>query len=68
MQNRFERSFGRAKNNALSAITIVGLVFGAGAAFANNANSDEITVASTGTGSYVCSPAGFGRKSRCYSR
>ena len=73
MESRDERPFGcAAVLGALRlalAIGASGLWFAtASAALADNSAPKEITVASTGTGSYICSPAGFGQKSRCMTR
>ena len=65
---QLERPSGRMRFVGLIAVTLFALVAGNGTAMADNSQSTEITVASTGNGSYVCSPAGFGQKSRCYRR
>ena len=65
---RLDRPSGRMRFFALIAATLFALVMGNATAMADTAQSTEITVASTGNGSYVCSPAGFGQKSRCYRR
>ncbi|VCU59132.1 hypothetical protein EPIB1_2030 [Tritonibacter mobilis] len=35
---------------------------------ATGVSSPEEVVLASGSGSYVCTPAGFGKKSRCYRR
>lgn len=62
------RPFGRVELVAACTAAVLVLTLGAAAAFAENGQNDALTVASAGTGSYVCSPAGFGQKSRCYRR
>ncbi|MCZ4368801.1 hypothetical protein [Sulfitobacter dubius] len=41
-----------------------------GTSFANQAMAQSIKTASAGSGmgSYICTPAGFGQKSKCYRR
>lgn len=65
---RLDRPSGRMQFFGLIAVTLFALIVGNGTAMADTTQSAEITVASTGNGSYVCSPAGFGQKSRCYRR
>lgn len=68
MKHPFGRPFGRIELVAACAVVALALALAAPAAFANTTQDGALTVASEGTGTYVCSPAGFGQKSRCYRR
>lgn len=68
LPNRSKRSFDRIQNAAVALVVVATTLVGAGAAMADKGDTKRIVVASTGNGSYVCSPAGFGQKSRCSSR
>lgn len=68
LKNTFGRSFGRVEIVAACTAAVLVLTLSTATAFAKNSNNDALSVASTGTGSYICSPAGFGQKSRCYRR
>lgn len=54
---------------ALGATLIAGSAFDVQANEVNAPKNDPTKVVlASGSGSYVCTPAGFGKKSRCYRR
>jgi acyl-coenzyme A thioesterase PaaI-like protein len=68
LKHPFRRSFCRVELVAVCTAAALVLTLGTSAAFAHTEVTDPLTLASAGTGTYVCSPSGFGQKSRCYLR
>ncbi len=64
MFHPIQRRFGRAMVYGLAALT-----FASFAVFSTEAAAEATgTSTTTGSGSYICTPAGFGSKSRCFPR
>jgi len=47
---------------------MLAVVFGTGFAEHAMAQATKTASAGSGTGGYICTPAGFGQKSKCYRR
>ncbi len=58
----------RSRRGIFAFSAMLTVVFGFGFANQTMAQSTKIASAGPGTGGYICTPAGFGQKSKCYRR
>jgi hypothetical protein len=58
----------RSRRGILAFSAMLAVVFGTGFAEHAMAQATKTASAGSGTGGYICTPAGFGQKSKCYRR
>lgn len=58
----------RSRRGIFAFSAMLAVVFGTGFAEHAMAQATKTASAGSGTGGYICTPAGFGQKSKCYRR
>ncbi|WP_243254432.1 hypothetical protein [Sulfitobacter indolifex] len=58
----------RSRRGIFAFSAMLTVIFGFGFAEQTMAQTTKTASAGSGTGGYICTPAGFGQKSKCYRR